>query len=39
MKGKVSGIEIRVEDIDSADLIAELLQENLGFQKRWKFPQ
>ena len=31
MKGKVSGIEIRVEDIDSADQIAELLQENLGF--------
>ena len=31
MKGKVSGIEIRVEDIDSADKIAELLQENLGF--------
>ncbi|MEC7786030.1 MAG: lipoprotein-releasing ABC transporter permease subunit [Nitrospinota bacterium] len=31
MKGKVSGIEIRVENIDSADQIAELLQENLGF--------
>ena len=31
MKGKVSGIEIRVEDIDSADQIAEILQENLGF--------
>tara|TARA_B100000686_G_scaffold329916_1_gene391581 strand:+ start:444 stop:1712 length:1269 start_codon:yes stop_codon:yes gene_type:complete len=31
MKDKVSGIEIRVEDIDSADQIAELLQENLGF--------
>ena len=31
MKGKVSGIEIRVEDIDSADKIAALLQENLGF--------
>ena len=31
MKGKVSGIEIRVEDIDRADQIAELLQENLGF--------
>ena len=30
MKGKVSGIEIRVEDIDRADQIAELLQENLG---------
>ena len=31
MKGKVSGIEIRVEDIDRADQIAEILQENLGF--------
>ena len=31
MKEKVSGIEIRVEDIDSADKIAEHLQENLGF--------
>ena len=31
MKEKVSGIEIRVEDIDSADKIAALLQENLGF--------
>ncbi|MEC8957188.1 MAG: lipoprotein-releasing ABC transporter permease subunit [Nitrospinota bacterium] len=31
MKGKVSGIEIRVENIDNADQIAELLQENLGF--------
>ena len=31
MKGQVSGIEIRVEDIDSADQIAEILQENLGF--------
>ena len=31
MKEKVSCIEIRVEDIDSADKIATLLQENLGF--------
>ena len=31
MKGKVSGIEIRVENIDSADKIAETLQEKLGF--------
>jgi len=31
MKGKVSGIEIRVENIDSADKIAGTLQETLGF--------
>lgn len=31
MKGKVSGIEIRVEDINNAGKIAETLQENLGF--------
>ncbi|MBC8284402.1 MAG: lipoprotein-releasing ABC transporter permease subunit [Nitrospinae bacterium] len=31
MKGKVSGIEIRVEDIDSADKIAAALQDDLGF--------
>ncbi len=31
MKGKVSGIEIRVDDIDSADKISESLQETLGF--------
>jgi len=31
MKKKVSGIEIRVDDIDHADKIAESLQESLGF--------
>jgi len=31
MKEKVSGIEIRVDDIDHADKIAESLQESLGF--------
>ncbi|MZG53098.1 MAG: lipoprotein-releasing ABC transporter permease subunit [Nitrospinae bacterium] len=31
MKEKVSGIEIRVDDIDNAGIIAETLQENLGF--------
>ncbi len=31
MKGKVSGIEIQVKDIDRADKIAEKLQEHLGF--------
>ena len=31
MKEKVSGIEIRVDDIDRADKIAESLQGNLGF--------
>ena len=31
MKGKVSGIEIRVDDIDNAGKIGEFLQENLGF--------
>ena len=31
MKGKVSGIEIRVMDIEKADQIAEEIQENLGF--------
>jgi len=31
MKRKVSGIEIRVDNIDSADKIAEILQENLGY--------
>ena len=31
MKGTVSGVEIRVDDIDHADKIAESLQESLGF--------
>jgi lipoprotein-releasing system permease protein len=31
MKGTVSGVEIRVDDIDHADKIALSLQENLGF--------
>ncbi|MBT5470790.1 MAG: lipoprotein-releasing ABC transporter permease subunit [Nitrospina sp.] len=31
MKGKVSGVEIRVDDIDNADVIAQSLQETLGF--------
>jgi lipoprotein-releasing system permease protein len=31
MKETVSGVEIRVDDIDHADKIAESLQENLGF--------
>jgi lipoprotein-releasing system permease protein len=31
MKGTVSGVEIRVDDIDRADKIAESLQESLGF--------
>ena len=31
MKKKVSGIEIRVDDIDHADKIAKSLQESLGF--------
>ena len=31
MKEQVSGIEIRVDDIDRADKIAEVLQESLGF--------
>ena len=31
MKKTVSGVEIRVDDIDRADKIAESLQENLGF--------
>ena len=31
MKEKVSGIEIRVDDIDNAGKIAESLQESLGF--------
>ena len=31
MKEKVSGIEIRVDDIDHADKIAKSLQESLGF--------
>ncbi len=31
LKGKVSGVEIRVEDIDQADQIAVKIQETLGF--------
>ncbi|MEK9627724.1 MAG: lipoprotein-releasing ABC transporter permease subunit [Nitrospinota bacterium] len=31
MKKQVSGIEIRVDDIDNADKIAQVLQEDLGF--------
>ena len=31
MKGKVSGIEIRVEDIEKADQVAAGIQESLGF--------
>ena len=31
MKETVSGVEIRVDDIDRADKIAESLQESLGF--------
>ena len=31
MKKTVSGVEIRVDDIDRADKVAESLQENLGF--------
>ncbi len=31
LKGKVSGVEIRVEDIDQADKIAVKIQETLGF--------
>ena len=31
MKGKVSGIEIQVEDIEKADQVAKAIQNNLGF--------
>jgi lipoprotein-releasing system permease protein len=31
MKGKVSGIEIQVEDIEKADKVAKTIQNNLGF--------
>ncbi len=31
MKGKVSGIEIQVEDIERADQVAKEIQDNLGF--------
>jgi lipoprotein-releasing system permease protein len=39
MKGKVSGIEIRVKDIEQADQVAEVIQDNLGFPyytRDWK---
>ena len=31
MKGKVSGVEIQVEDIDKADQVAKAIQNSLGF--------
>jgi len=31
MKGKVSGIEIRVKDIEQADQVAKVIQDKLGF--------
>lgn len=39
MKGKVSGIEIRVKDIEQADQVAGVIQDNLGFPyytRDWK---
>jgi lipoprotein-releasing system permease protein len=31
MKGKVSGIEVQVEDIEKADQVAKVIQDSLGF--------